>query len=216
MGACKQRLHVWGPVPPRAIRHSAAHTNTTRMRIDKHTHAHTPLCIHITVFVSTTASTRTPCVTCRCAIALALPCTISTRCNGWCDIPTERGADTGDHVQSVDLLHVGVTKQPCPEHGAHHHGRKHRVLVRCSYHLFWHFSPFRICGSEVHNAEGHAPIELVELVRHHELLGQNSRNRRSAECLHCAPLAHLLDSWRQSPRPCVRGYAAESFQAQTC
>jgi len=29
-------------------------------------------------------------------------------------------------------------------------------------HLLWDFSTFRICGSEVHKAERHAPIELVE------------------------------------------------------
>jgi len=133
VGACKKRVHAWGPVPPRAMWHNrdTAHTNNTRMCIDKHTHTHTPLCIHITVFVSTTTSTRTPRVTCCCAIAVALPCTISTRCNGWCDIPAERGSDTGDHVQSVDLLHVGVTKQLGPEHGADHNGCKHRALVRC-------------------------------------------------------------------------------------
>jgi len=93
VGACKQSVHAWGPVPPHAMWHNTAHTNTTTMRIDKHTHTHTPLCIHITVFVSTTTSTRTPRVTCCCAIAVALPCIISRRCNGW----AERGSDTGDH-----------------------------------------------------------------------------------------------------------------------
>jgi len=53
-------------------------------------------------------------------------------------------------------------------------------------------------------------------VRLHEPMGLHSRNRRSAECLPCAPLAHLLDWWGQSSRPCVRGCAAESFPAQTC
>ena len=128
------------------------------MCIDKRTHTHTPLGIHITVFVSTPTSTTTPRVTC----AVALPCTISTRCNGWCDIPAERGSDTGDHVQSVDLLHVGVTKQLGPEHGADHNGRKHRALVSCSSDLLRDLSPLRICGSEVHKAERHAPIEMVE------------------------------------------------------
>jgi len=138
------------------------HTNTTKMRIDKRTHNHTPLCMHITVFVSTPPNTTTPRVTCGFAIAVALPCTISTRCNRWCDIPPERGSDTGDHVQLVDLLHVGVTKQLRPEHGADHNGRKHRALVRCSSNLLRDLSPFRICGSEVHKAERHAPIEMVE------------------------------------------------------
>jgi len=43
VGACKQRVHAWGPVPPCAMWHNTAHTNTTRMRFDKHTHTHTPI-----------------------------------------------------------------------------------------------------------------------------------------------------------------------------
>ena len=34
MSVCKLRIQLWGPVPPRASRCSAAHTNTTRMRVD--------------------------------------------------------------------------------------------------------------------------------------------------------------------------------------
>jgi hypothetical protein len=138
------------------------HTNTTKMCVDERTHHHTPLCIHITVFVSTPPSTTTPRVTCGFAIAVALPCTTSTMCNRWCNIPAERGCDTGECVQTVDLLHGGVTKQLRPVHGADHNRRNHRALVRCSSDLLRDLSPFRICGSEVHKAERHAPIQMVE------------------------------------------------------
>jgi len=60
VSAFKQRMHLWGPVPPRASRYSAVHTNTTRMRIDTHTHAHTMLRTHITVLGFAMAGTRAP------------------------------------------------------------------------------------------------------------------------------------------------------------
>ena len=41
VSGCKQRMRLWGPVPSRANQCSAAHTNSTRMRIDKRTQ--TPL-----------------------------------------------------------------------------------------------------------------------------------------------------------------------------
>ena len=127
------------------------------MFVDQRTHNHTPLRIHITVFVSTPPSTTTPRVTCGFAIAVALPCTMSTICNRWCNIPAERGCDTGDCVQLVDLLHGGVTKQLRPVHGADHNRCKHHAPVRCSSDFLRDLSPFRICSSEVHKAERHTP-----------------------------------------------------------
>jgi len=41
VSVCKKRMHLWGPMPLRASRCIASHTYTTRMRVDKHTHAHT-------------------------------------------------------------------------------------------------------------------------------------------------------------------------------
>ena len=60
------------------------------------------------------------------------------------------------------MVHGGVTKQLRPEHGADHNRCKHRALVRCSSDSLRDLSPFRICSSEVHKAERHAPIKMVE------------------------------------------------------
>jgi len=159
---CKQQEYAWGAVPPRTTWHICMHTNTPKMCVDQRILHHTPLCMHITVFFSTPPSTTTPPVKCGIAIAAALPCTMSTMCNTWCNIPAERGCNTGECVQTVNLLHGGVTKQLRPEHGADHNRCKHRALVRCSSDLLRDLSPFRICSSEVHKAERHAPIKMVE------------------------------------------------------
>ena len=125
------------------------------MCVDQRILHHTPLCMHIAVFVSTPPSTTTPPVKCGIAIAAALPCTMSTVCNTWCNIPAERGCNTGECVQTVSLLHGGVTKQLRPEHGADHNRCKYRALVRCSSDLF----------REVHKAERCRGFESISQAR---------------------------------------------------
>ena len=152
-------------VPPHASRCSAAHTNTTKMRIDKHTHAHTTLRIHTyhgICFCNGQHKSTMYDVLLRNRSGSGIHMTPGVMCSATYQLYEEH--HTGDCVQSVDLLHVGSTKQPGFEHGAHHHGREHHTLVSFSTYLFRHLSPFGICSGSCTRPNTMLPLKWLNLL----------------------------------------------------